>query len=93
MGQPLTTGVVTFINEKAGSGASSDLDSSGSYHIESIRTGDYNVAVHRRPPPLSEGPEVFENWRLSIPDKYQDPETSGLTATLESGRNIADFAL
>ncbi len=92
-GQPLTTGVVTFINEKAGSGASSDLDPSGSYHIESIRTGDYNVAVHRRPPLLSEGPKVFENWKLSIPDKYQDHQTSGLTVTVEEGRKTADFGL
>jgi len=91
-GQPFTTGVVTFINEKAGRGASSDLDSSGSYHIESIRTGDYNVAIHRRPPPPSEGPRVIENWKLSIPDKYQNPQTSGLTATVEPGRNIVDFA-
>ena len=92
-GQPLATGVVTFINEKTGSGASSDLDSSGSYHIESIRTGKYNVAVHRHPPPLSEDPRVFENWKLSIPDKYQDTQTSGLTVTVEEGRNTADFGL
>jgi len=80
-GQPLATGVVTFINEKTGSGASSDLDSSGSYHIESIRTGKYNVAVHRHPAipgevPLSgscggiqllgrEDAQVRQKWRSS----------------------------
>jgi hypothetical protein len=92
-GQPLTTGVVTFINEKAGSGASGEIDASGSYWIASIRTGEYNVAVQQCPPSPSAGPEAKGSWKLNIPDKYQALETSGLTAMVKEGKNTADFAL
>jgi hypothetical protein len=90
-GQPLTTGVVTFLNEKTGSGASGDLDGSGRYHIVLVRTGEYKVAVYRRPP--APGERIVGSARLSIPEKYQAPETSGLTATVKEGENTADFAL
>ena len=93
-GQPLTTGVVTFINEKAGSGASGEIDSSGAYRITSLRTGEYRVAIHRQPPPMLEGPRQGTGaWKLDIPEKYQAHRTSGLTATVKEGKNTADFAL
>ena len=92
-GAPVTTGVITLVNEQAGLGASGELDGSGNYRIESIRTGEYKVAVHRPPPPPGSGPEILKNWKLNIPDKYQDIESSGLTATIEEGENTADFGL
>ena len=93
-GQPLTTGVVTFINEKAGIGASGELDASGNYRIPSIQVGQYKVAIHRKPPPINEtNPAVIGNWKLGIPEKYQGFEASELTATVERGRNTADFGL
>jgi len=91
-GQPLTTGVITLVNEEAGLGASGELDVSGNYRIESIRTGQYKVAVHNPPPPPESG-AVPKNWKLSIPEKYQDVETSELTATVNEGENTADFGL
>ena len=87
-GQPLTDGTVTFVDEKIGSGASAELDASGSYQLPSVRIGEYTVAVHRRPPPPG-GKFV----KLDIPDKYQDLESSGLTVTVEEGKNVADFDL
>jgi hypothetical protein len=90
-GQPLTTGVVTLLNEKAGSGASGEIDASGIYQIPSIRTGEYNVAVHQSPPAPGAAPKG--NWKLNIPEKYQTPQTSGLTATVKEGSNTADFGL
>jgi len=85
-GQPLTSGVVTLVNEESGVGASVEIDSSGSYYIQSIRTGEYNVAVHNTPPPPG-GKFV----KLNIPEKYQDILTSGLKATVEDGENTVDF--
>ena len=61
------------------------------YRIALIRTGEYNVAVHRRPSPP--GGKIIGNVRLSIPEKYQDHQTSGLTATVTEGENIADYGL
>ena len=91
-GQPLTpgavTGVVTLINEEAGVGASAEIDSSGGYHIQTIRTGEYAVAVHSMPPPPG-GKFV----KLDIPEKYQDIQTSGLSVTVKEGENTADLEL
>ena len=92
-GQPVTTGVVTLVNDQAGIGASGELDASGRYRIESIRTGQYKVAIYREPPPPGSGPEVFRSWKLNIPEEYQDLESSGLTATVSEGENTADFSL
>ena len=87
-GQPLTSGVVTLINETTGVGASVELDSSGGYYIQSIRTGQYKAAVHSVPPPPG-GKAVM----LNIPEKYQDIQTSGLSVTVEEGENTADLKL
>ena len=86
-GKPLTSGVVTLINETTGVGASVELDSSGSYSIPPIRTGTYQAAIHSTPPPP--GGRLV---RLGIPEKYQDISTSGLTVTVEEGDNAKDFA-
>ncbi|QDS98189.1 carboxypeptidase-like regulatory domain-containing protein [Adhaeretor mobilis] len=86
--QPLKAGVVTFVNEKIGTGSSAELDSSGNYHIPSLQVGEYTVAVHNWPPPPG-GKFV----KLNIPEKFQDLETSGLTKSVEEGENKADFSL
>jgi len=87
-GQPLTSGIVTLVNENSGVGASVEIDSSGGYHIQSIRTGEYDVAVYNRPPPPG-GKFV----KLNIPEKYQDLQTSGLIVTVKEGENTADLQL
>ena len=92
-GRPLTTGVITFVNEKAGSGASGELDSSGSYRIALIRPGEYDVALYGRPLRPESPVQNQSVMKLSIPHKYQDVRTSGLTATVKEGRNTADFGI
>ena len=75
-GQPLTIGVITFINEKAGIGASSDIDASGNYHIVSIRTGEYNVAVYRRPP--APGEKDYREWETEHSREVPGPSDQWL---------------
>ncbi len=87
-GQPLTAGVVTLINEATGVGGSVKLDSSGGYYIQTIRTGQYKVAVHNVPPPPG-GKVVM----LNIPEKFQDIQSSGLSVTVEEGKNTSDLKL
>jgi len=93
-GQPLAKGVVTLVNSQTGIGASSPLDASGAYRIESVRTGNYQVAV--QPPPAPSPEEMASGAKVElspIPPKYQDPQASGLTATVNEGANTADFDL
>ncbi|MDI9445306.1 MAG: carboxypeptidase-like regulatory domain-containing protein [Planctomycetota bacterium] len=91
-GEPVTKGVVTFVNSETGIGASSELDSSGAYRIESVRAGDYQVAIQ---PPSAPSPEEMAEGakaeKSPIPAKYHDPQASGLTATVNEGANTADF--
>ena len=93
-GTPLSAGVVLFSNPKTGVGASTALDASGAYEIKSIQTGQYQVAIQPPPPPA---PHEMQGTaaapRASVPQKYQDPKTSGLTATVEEGANTENFAL
>ena len=93
-GEPLTTGVVMFLDSDAGIGASAELDADGVYEVLSLPTGQYQVAIQAPPAPSPE--EVASGAqleKLEIPDKYLDPQTSGLTATITEGENSADFTL
>ena len=93
-GEPLTTGGVLFVNRDTGVGASAQLDASGNYRVLSLRTGEYQVAIQgpRAPSPA----EVAKGAQLEkpdVPDKYLDPQTSGLSATITAGENSVDFTL
>jgi hypothetical protein len=94
-GQPLAAGTVQFTNEKLGAGASGVLDATGTYRVETpLPTGQYEVMILPPPPPAPhEMNKAATLPRSSIPAKFQNPKTSGLTATLQEGANSADFAL
>jgi hypothetical protein len=94
-GQPLSSGVVLFSNEKLGAGASAKLDPTGSYQLDApLPVGSYQVAVQPPPPPAPhEMPQAAPPPRTNIPAKYQDPKTSELKATVNEGSNTADFAI
>ena len=93
-GKPVTPGVVQFMNPDTGIGASAQLDASGAYKVLSLRTGEYQVAIQDPPVPSPEevgkGAQV---QKVDVPDKYVDPLTSGLTATISEGENSVDFTL
>ena len=93
-GEPLTSGTVVLVNSETGIGASSELDASGGYRIDSVRTGEYQVAI--QPPPAPSPEAMAEGAKAepsAIPDKYQDPQASGLKATVAKGENTSDFDL
>lgn len=54
-----------------------EINAEGSYSMDSLQAGDYHVAI------------VSER----VPEKFADPQTSGLTIQLEAGTGplIADF--
>ena len=93
-GEPLTNGLVLFSNEQMGVGVSAELSSSGTYQVESLRTGEYQVAIQppTGPSPMEEAEGAKrETLNLDIPDKYLDLQTSGLTASVNEGENTANF--
>jgi hypothetical protein len=102
-GQPLTRGTVTFIaTDSKNPNATGALDSSGRYSLQTTEPGDgavvgsykvaisdgdskaMNTALPGMPPPVQ---------KSAISKIYLDGNTSGLTATVESGSNTKDFEL
>jgi len=102
-GQPLTKGTVTFIaTDGKNPNATGAIDSSGGYTLQTTEPGDgavvgsykvaisdadseaMNTAVPGMPPPVQ---------KSAIPKSYLNANTSGLTATVEAGRNTKDFEL
>ncbi|MFH1300497.1 MAG: hypothetical protein ABIK07_05500 [Planctomycetota bacterium] len=77
-GQPVTAGRVELHSSDAAV-AVAEINAEGSYSMDSIKAGDYTVAI------------VSER----VPEKYADPQTSGLTIRMEAGTGplSADFEI
>ena len=92
-GKPVTSGGVLFVNLTTGIGASAELGATGAYNVMSLRTGEYQVALQTLAPPPGKMAEGVQLKKPNVPDKYLDPQTSGLTATITEGMNSVDFTL
>ncbi len=108
-GQPLSGGNITFhpVDKSKGTIATGEIGGDGSYTIQTVepgdgaRLGDYNVSIISRKP----GPDLMANPQAArdsasaskpeslIPVKYEDPSTSGLTASIKKGQNTIPFDL
>jgi hypothetical protein len=98
-GTPVADALVLFVNDAAGAGASGRTDASGHFTAQGIRAGRYVVAIQPVIEPsngeLSKDQVVAARSRLetSVPLRFQDASTSGLTADLVLGRNRYDIDL
>ncbi len=99
-GTPLANGTVVFFAAKAGDTAAGVLKSDGSYSLMymkgfSVPAGDYRVAVTPGTPDttapdptdLMKAPEKYEVKPSDIPEKFRNPDTSGLIAVVKEGSN------
>lgn len=103
-GQPLTTGLVTFLPVASGPAAYGPVGPDGRYSIQTGGTsgldpGDYIVTVAANAPPAaapppSGGPKYAEPMLLLVtPRRYATKETSPLKATVKPGGQTLDFQL
>ncbi|MBN2578924.1 MAG: hypothetical protein JXB10_08030 [Pirellulales bacterium] len=99
-GKPLHIGTVTLYPVQSGPLAYGSIQSDGTYKIvtggtKGLNSGEYKVGVlaidtpvgthqGKGPPPLG---------KILTPQRYRDPETSGLKITVTSGSNRYDIAL
>jgi len=98
-GEAVVDVTVLFIDETAGVGSSGRTDAWGNYRAYGIRAGRYAVAV--RPAPLSaDRPPTREDvlaakavLEPSVPARFQEIGSSGLTVELQRGRNRYDIDL
>lgn len=93
-GSPMKQGIIHFVNSGMGSEASAELTDSGQYRVEvPIAAGEYQV---RFGPPLLPPPDQMASAKpvtVTVPAKYQDVATSGITATIKEGENQHNFEL
>lgn len=92
-GQPLPKGAVSFLDEKnvsVGVGIIED----GQFEIRQtansggIEPGKYTVTVESwevEPGAVTEDGEIVAEGKRAIPEKYSDPEQSGLSVTIPEG--------
>ena len=91
-GQPLNSGTVNFLSN-TGAAGQGVLDESGNYAIEgAIEAGEYTVYLNPPVPgQFAPGVKVPKAPKFDVLPKYQQPKTSGLTATVKAGENVIPF--
>ena len=98
-GSPVADAVVLFVNDAAGAGASAQTDASGNFTARGIRAGRYAVAIQPAIKPdngeLTKEDVLAARTQLeaSVPLRFQETTTSGLTADLVLSRNRYDVEL
>jgi hypothetical protein len=88
-GKPLSSGFVTLIGQD-GRKFSASIKTDGSYRFRGVTVppGEYRVVIDDSVT-LGKG----QPRGAVIPQRYRNPETSGLTARINRGENIFDLAL
>jgi hypothetical protein len=104
-GQPLTKGTITFVpTDEKHPNATSLIGPDGSYNLQTrepgdgAELGDYRVVVSGVANEeildyIPKGKVKAKADKSGISAKYQDPEQSGLKATVKSGQNNFPFNL
>jgi len=101
-GQPVPKGTISFQSASPeGRNATGEIGPDGSYTIQTETpgdgaiVGDYKVAITALEDNvvLDYIPKKKPEPKRLVPEKYENPATSGLTAKVESGSNAIDFPL
>jgi hypothetical protein len=100
-GQPVPKGTITFqAATPGGRNATGAIVEDGSYELQTENPGDgaivgeYRVAITARDDAILDYiPKKAPPPKRLTPEKYEDPASSGLTATVKSGSNSIDFPL
>lgn len=103
-GQPLTSGVVTFVPKEVKGGdkasCSGNIDATGHYEIMTginapgVAPGEYQIRIESWETPPSMGEKGAMNpGKSAIPVKYSAARASGLTATVEGSSKTVDLKL
>jgi hypothetical protein len=99
--KPVMKGTVTFVAASPSArNASGILDPNGYYTLQTetagdgAQLGDYDVTIYAHDEQvLDYKPKVPVKAERRTPEKYENPKTSGLKATVKSGSNEFNFDL
>ena len=87
-GTPVTTGQLNLLS-KTGAGAQAKIGETGDFTIAGeIEAGEYTVFVTPPPPePQAPGAGRAKPRTFTVPAKFRDAATSGVTVTVKPGTN------
>ncbi len=99
-GKPLTKGTITFRPEK-GPMAVGEIQPDGSYKLKTYQDGDGAVVGTHKvgviagddSPTSMPGSPGYVAPKALIPEKFNNPDTSGLTATVSEAKKDVNFDL
>jgi hypothetical protein len=102
-GTPLSTGTIVFTPDPvrgfAGPPVCAEIQTDGGYQLQSadqagVAPGVYRVTVAAVVPGATYPGQSFAPPQSLLPDKYRDPDLSGLTCEVKAGRpNAFNFNL
>jgi hypothetical protein len=100
-GKPVGPGVVTFVPVEGSqpNPASGPVQPNGTYALKTSRTEGLTPGKYKASVSIWDQPEVPKGERSMItpklitPEKYADPETSGLEYQVDPGDNTIDLTL
>ena len=95
-GQPVTEGMVNFINPTQGGTADAPINGDGTYNAKAVVVGDYLVTIN--PPverkdtdPGKTPPTPVEKNMPNIPLKFRQQGSTTFKASVKAGENTYDF--
>jgi hypothetical protein len=94
-GKPLPGGMVTFVAVN-GQAEASRIGEDGTFTITNIPAGPVRITVVTQPPVrMQENGKAFEplGKYVAIPERYRDPEMSGLTFEVKRGFQQCELPL
>jgi hypothetical protein len=100
-GKPLAKGAIVFIPTTGNRDPYTAAITNGEYAMPDMPGGPAKVYISppltEEPPPVDKGDVVPSarpgRKKVVVPDKYQNPETSGLSLTVQKGENTFDADL
>jgi hypothetical protein len=94
-GEPLSVGTIQFYSPETGEGGTAVLGDDGSYQIDSMVVGRYQVQIRPKvldPADAASGADAPVG-KHAIPTIYQNYSTSGLEATTTAEKTEFNFTL
>lgn len=89
--EPVSGGEIQFWPED-GMMATGRIESDGSYRLTTFQPDDGAILGEHRVAIRAEGP-IGASGLITVPERYQNPETSGLVRQVKPGSNRIDFNL
>jgi hypothetical protein len=106
-GEPVPLAAVIIVPVSRGEGTTGFADDDGHFKVANVPTGEVKIAVDSGPargqmmgramagtdPNAKGGKKAVPPKIVDVPKKYQNPDTSGFTTTIQKGQNTFNIEI